>query len=105
MTPLGQVSQIGFMTRDIRKSIDYFVTHLGIGPWFLIEHASFGACRYLGQPSEVDLSAAFANARGMEFELMQLNSDGISRASSCTTGASGRPTTTHSSARRNGLAM
>lgn len=78
MTPLGQVAQIGFMSRDIRRSIDYFVTHLGIGPWFLIEHASFATCRYRGQPSEVDLSAAFANARGMEFELMQLNGGGPS---------------------------
>jgi catechol 2,3-dioxygenase-like lactoylglutathione lyase family enzyme len=78
MTPLGQVTQIGFMTRDIRRSIDYFVTHLGIGPWFLTEHASFATCRYRGQPSEVDLAVAFANARGMEFELMQLNAGGAS---------------------------
>lgn len=71
----GQISQIAFMTRDIRASIDHFARHLGIGPWFMIEGGSFSACRYRGEPSAVRLTTAFAHARGMEFELMQLDND------------------------------
>lgn len=70
---LGKIAQIAFMTRDIFASIDHFVRNLGIGPWFMIEGGSFGECRYRGQPSNVLLTTAFANARGLEFELMQLD--------------------------------
>lgn len=72
---LGKITQIAFMTRDIRGSIDHFARHLGIGPWFMIEGGSFAECRYRGEPSDVRLTTAFANARGMEFELMQLDND------------------------------
>ena len=76
LTPLGKIAQLAFVTRDIRRSVDYFVEELGIGPWFLIERATFTSCRYRGRPSAVELSAAFANpGGGMEFELMQLIRD------------------------------
>lgn len=72
---LGKITQVAFMTRDIRASIDHFADHLGIGPWFMIEGGSFADCRYRGTPSRPILTTAFANARGMEFELMQLDND------------------------------
>ncbi|MDI6028544.1 VOC family protein [Corticibacterium sp. UT-5YL-CI-8] len=72
---LGKITQVAFMTRDIRASIEHFTRHLGIGPWFVIEGGSFAECRYRGQPSNAILTTAFANAHGMEFELMQLDND------------------------------
>lgn len=72
---LGAITQIAFMTRDIRASIEHFAVNLGVGPWFMIEGGSFAECRYRGVPSDVRLTTAFANARGMEFELMQLDND------------------------------
>jgi len=75
LSPLGKIAQIAFATRDIRASIDYFAEQLGIGPWFLIERSAFKTCRYRGRSCEVELSAAFANSGGMEFELMQLIRD------------------------------
>lgn len=72
---LGKITQVAFMTRDIRASIDHFAEHLGIGPWFMIEGGSFTECRYRGTPCAPRLTTAFANARGMEFELMQLDND------------------------------
>lgn len=72
---LGKITQVAFVTRDIRASIDHFTRHLGIGPWFLIEGGRFAECRYRGVPCEVQLTTAFAHARGMEFELMQLDTD------------------------------
>lgn len=75
LTPLGKVAQIAFVTRDIRASIDYFAEHLGVGPWFLIERSAFTHCLYRGRPCAVEISAAFANAGGIEFELMQLIRD------------------------------
>lgn len=76
MAPLlGKISQIAFMTRDIRASIGHFAGHLGIGPWFMIEGGGFAECRYRGEPCDPRLTTAFACARGMEFELMQLDND------------------------------
>lgn len=75
LASLGQITQIAFITRDIRASIDHFARHLGIGPWFMIEGGSFAECRYRGVPCDVRLTTAFAHARGMEFELMQLDTD------------------------------
>jgi catechol 2,3-dioxygenase-like lactoylglutathione lyase family enzyme len=75
LTALGKIAQIAFVTRDIQRSVDYFAGELGVGPWFFIERATFTSCRYRGRPSEVELAAAFANAGGMEFELMQLIRD------------------------------
>jgi len=75
---LGTITQTAFMTRDIRASIDHFVTNLGVGPWFMIEGGSFAECYYRGAPSNVRLTTAFAYARGMEFELMQLDNDELS---------------------------
>lgn len=69
------ITQVAFMTRDIRASIDHFADHLGIGPWFMIEGGTFAECRYRGAPSNPRLTTAFANARDMEFELMQLDND------------------------------
>lgn len=75
---LGTITQVAFMTRDIRASIKHFAENLGIAPWFMIEGGSFSECRYRGTPSEVRLTTAFAYARGMEFELMQLDNDATS---------------------------
>jgi hypothetical protein len=72
---LGRITQVAFMTRDIHASIDHFSDHLGIGPWFMIKGGTFAECRYRGEPSRPVLTTAFANARGMEFELMQLDND------------------------------
>jgi hypothetical protein len=75
LVSLGKITQVAFMTRDIHGSIDHFSKHLGIGPWFVIEGGTFAECRYRGSPSAPRLTTAFANARGMEFELMQLDND------------------------------
>lgn len=75
LASLGKITQCAFITRDINASIHHFTRHLGIGPWFLIEGGSFTECRYRGEPCDVHLTTAFANARGMEFELMQLDND------------------------------
>lgn len=72
---LGKIAQVAFMTRDIAASIDHFVDHLGIGPWFMIEGGRFSETRYRGVLCDPKLTIAFANARGMEFELMQLDND------------------------------
>lgn len=72
---LGKITQVAFMTRDIGASIDHFVDHLGIGPWFMIAGGGFAETRCRGAPCSPRLTTAFANARGMEFELMQLDND------------------------------
>ncbi|TKT75737.1 VOC family protein [Aquamicrobium sp. LC103] len=71
----GAINQIAFMSRDIAASIDHFVDRLGIGPWLMIEGGRFAATRYRGVACNPTLTTAFASARGMEFELMQLDND------------------------------
>jgi catechol 2,3-dioxygenase-like lactoylglutathione lyase family enzyme len=77
-SPLGPITQIAFITRDIEASIAHFAGRLKVGPWFMIEGGRFAECRYRGAPCDPVLTTAFANARGMEFELMQLDDDGPS---------------------------
>jgi catechol 2,3-dioxygenase-like lactoylglutathione lyase family enzyme len=72
---LGKITQVAFMTRDIGASIEHFVAHLGVGPWFVLSGGTFSACRYRGVACAPRLTTAFASARGMEFELMQLDND------------------------------
>lgn len=73
MNALGPVRQFGFMTRDIRQSVAFFVEHLSIGPWFLSEMATLSNTRYRGEPVTPTLSVAFAHYGGLEYELMQVH--------------------------------
>ncbi len=69
MTP-GQITQIAFATRDLAATMQYYSEHLGVGPWFVIPPARFTSATYRDRPCAAQVHVAFANANGMEIELV-----------------------------------
>jgi hypothetical protein len=72
----GEIIQVAYHVADIRASMERFTALLGIGPWFLLEHAiPAGGARYRSQPTDVDIHAAFGFAGPMQYELIQQVND------------------------------
>ncbi|HEY8518662.1 MAG TPA: VOC family protein [Gammaproteobacteria bacterium] len=71
--PAGGVIQISYTVPDIRKAISEWIAHLGVGPWFLLEHFTGERPVYRGQPSRADVAIAMAFAGHMNVELIQPN--------------------------------
>jgi hypothetical protein len=65
----GEVRQLGFMSRDIDRSMRYFIDAWGIGPWFVLRNVT-NAMLYQGRPTEVEVSLAMANSGDMQFEIV-----------------------------------
>lgn len=67
----GPVTQLGFVTRDIRKSMQFYLSQLGVGPWFLEENANHHGVLYRGAPSRGRYAIALANWKDLQLELIQ----------------------------------
>lgn len=65
----GPVRQIGFMSRDIDRSMRYFVDNWSIGPWFVLRNVR-NSMLYNGSPVELDVSIAMANCGDLQFEIV-----------------------------------
>lgn len=68
---LGGIRQNGYVVRDIEAALTHWIEVIGVGPWFLAEHAPIEDFRYKGQPSPVDVSIALANSGPLQIELIQ----------------------------------
>lgn len=67
--------QNGYVVSDIRRAIRYWAETLGVGPFFLIEHAEMDHYEAWGRPAAVDLSVALAMTGGLQIELIQQHND------------------------------
>jgi len=65
----GSVRQIGFMSRDIDRSMHHFVDYWGIGPWFVLRNVK-NSMLYKGTRVELDMSIAMANCGDLQFEIV-----------------------------------
>jgi Glyoxalase/Bleomycin resistance protein/Dioxygenase superfamily len=74
MAMFGEVRQIGFMSRDIDRSMTYFVENWGVGPWFVLRNLE-ASMLYKGAPIEVDMSVAMANCGDLQFEVVMQHND------------------------------
>jgi hypothetical protein len=65
--------QIGFVTRDIRASMQEFTQRLGVGPWRLRERGVFPVQFYRGQPTGLALAVAmgYSPSSALQYELIQ----------------------------------
>lgn len=70
----GDVRQIGLMSRDIDKSMQYFVDAWGMGPWFVLRNITMSML-YKGEPTELEVSIAMANSGDLQFEIVQQHND------------------------------
>lgn len=74
-TPASPFMQIAFVVEDIHESIARWSRDLGVGPFFLQEHASYETFLYRGAPSDPDVSLAFAFSGDLQIELVQQHND------------------------------
>lgn len=73
--PADGVIQMAYIVPDIRAAIDSWVSELGVGPWFLLDHFTGVDPVYRGRPSEADVAIAMAFAGHMQVELIQPNDE------------------------------
>lgn len=70
----GNVRQIGFMSRDIDRSMRYFIDSWGIGPWYVLRNMSM-SMSYNGVPTELQVSISMANCGDLQFEIVTQHND------------------------------
>ncbi len=57
--PSREITHIGYVVDDLKKSASWAIETLGAGPFFLIEHMVLETCTYNGAPAQLDHSSAF----------------------------------------------
>jgi catechol 2,3-dioxygenase-like lactoylglutathione lyase family enzyme len=67
--------QNGYVVRDLRRSIRYWTEVLGVGPFFLIEHAPMEEYEAWGRPTPIDISVALSMTGNLQIELIQQHND------------------------------
>lgn len=70
----GNVRQIGLMSRDIDRSMRYFVDCWGMGPWYVLRNIT-NSMLYHGEPIELEMSIAMANCGDLQFEIVMQHND------------------------------
>jgi catechol 2,3-dioxygenase-like lactoylglutathione lyase family enzyme len=68
---LPQLAQIGFVVRDLRRSMAMY--EVMYGPWHVID-GSVRAAEYRGRTADVGLEVAFGHSGDIEIELIQWTS-------------------------------
>ena len=73
--PFGVIAQAAYVVADLHKTIDYYTRVLGVGPFFVIEHAKNPNRLYRGKnyPAETSLGMSFAGH--FNIELIQVHDD------------------------------
>ena len=71
----GPVRQLGYVIGDIDAAMEHWTRQMGVGPFFYLPDAQFIDFRHRGAPSDVRISAAFAQCGPVQIELIQLGND------------------------------
>ena len=71
----GPTLQNGYVVRDWRATAEHWAAVHGVGPFFVMEHIEFAACRYRGVPVVIDMSVAIAYSGELQIELVQQHND------------------------------
>lgn len=69
------LNQLGFVVDDIDDAARYWVEVVGVAPFFVYREVTLAECLYDGEPVELTLSVAFAQAGELQIELIQQLSD------------------------------
>lgn len=70
------IFQNAWVVEDLETAIERWVDEMGIGPFFVAEHgAQFTNLKYRGQPSELSMTVALAQAGPIQVELIQPTTD------------------------------
>jgi catechol 2,3-dioxygenase-like lactoylglutathione lyase family enzyme len=68
------IHHIGYVVDDIPRAVDWAVSQLGAGPFFLAAHMPFDEVTYAGQPAAYDHSSAFGQWGAIRLELTEVHS-------------------------------
>lgn len=71
----GPVRQIGYVVRDLEAAMKHWTEMMGVGPFFHLDRTRLIDFRYRGEPSDMVISAAFAQCGPMQIELIQQHND------------------------------
>ncbi len=74
----GPIIQLGYVVPDIQIALKHWVDVLGVGPFFLFDHMHPPAAEYRGEPTDIDISAAFSYCGEQQIELIQQHNSGPS---------------------------
>jgi hypothetical protein len=75
MKPLyGKIQQLGFVSRDIDRSIRFFLDVWNIGPWYVVRNLKTPTL-YKGEPSDPEISLALSSCDDLQFEIIQQHND------------------------------
>jgi hypothetical protein len=66
----GPVIQLGYVVPDIQIALKHWIDVIGVGPFFLFEHMHPPEAEYRGNPTDVDISAAFSYSGEQQIELI-----------------------------------
>jgi hypothetical protein len=73
-TVFGNVRQLGFISRDLDRSMAWFIDCWGIGPWYTLRNVK-SAMLHRGEPVDLEMSIALAHCGDMQFEIVVQHSE------------------------------
>lgn len=72
----GSVRQLGIVVRDAKATMLHWARHMGIGPFFVIEDATFNDYRYRGAPVPSPVCTfGYAQAGDLQVEIIAQTND------------------------------
>ena len=72
----GNVRQLGFISRDLDRSMAWFIDSWGIGPWYTLRNVK-SAMLHKGEPVDLEMSIALAHCGDMQFEKLVSNATNV----------------------------
>lgn len=74
----GPVIQLGYVVPDVQIALKHWIEVMGVGPFFLFEHMHPPGAEYRGEPTDVELTAAFSYSGEQQVELIQQHNSAAS---------------------------
>ena len=68
---LPPVSQVGIVVKDIEKTVAFYYSTFGIGPFAIVPEVKFEGAMLRGQPISTSIKVAFAQSGPVQIELIQ----------------------------------
>lgn len=75
--PDNGVIQMAYIVPDIHEAMQHYITHLNVGPFFLLESFTGVDPHYRGNPTTTDVAIAMSFAGHMQIELIQELTPGV----------------------------
>lgn len=69
------IFQVAYVVADIDAAVTHWARVLGVGPFFVVRRQRYAECVYRGQPTDPEVSLAFAYSGDLNIELVQLHDE------------------------------